>query len=287
MPNQTEAKEGPQSEASEQAVLERIQALRRELWKYKRKPSGTVGYILLLLGTIALVLSILYTSSILAFIGLALTLWGPLLLYIKPTRYVKASLLDPTAMALLTTIDRVIADFNCKGKPIYLPPRSLKEFKAGKVFIPLKKELIIPPAEEVTEERVFLKNPRGICVTSPGIGLTNLYEDELGTDFTRVDLEYLEANLPQLFTEGLEMAKEFEINTQGDLIHVKVNDHIYKDLCDQARRLPNICSALGCPLCSSIATALTRATKKPVIIENNKPSPDGKTIEIYYRILEE
>ena len=281
-------------ESNIQTLIKKIQqlerekeALRIELWKHKRKPSGIVGYTLLLLGIIALISSIPYASSILAFIGLGLAFWGALLLYIKPIRYVKASLLDSTAISTLTTIDRVIADLNYKGKGIYLPPRYLKEFKAGIVFVPSERAIVIPPIEEVAKEKVFLKNPRGICVAPPGLSLVNLYEKELGTDFAKADLNYLQSNLPKLFIEGLEMAEDLELNVESNIIHVKIVGSIYADLCKELRKTSsNVCSSFGCPLCGSIALALTRATGKPIIIEKAEPSEDDKTIEAYYKSLE-
>jgi len=154
------------------------------------------------------------------------------------------------------------------------------------VFIPSKKDSIIPPAEEIVEGKIFLKNPKGICLTPPGLGLVNLYENELGKDFAKVDLNYLQNNLPKLFIEDLEIAEDLEINLESDRIQVKITGSIYKDFCKEAKKLSNICGSFGCPLCSSIAIALTRATGKPVIIEKTEVPEDSKTIEANYRILE-
>lgn len=281
-------------ETRDPAVIKKVQqlesekeALRLELWKYKRKPLGKVAYVLLLFGIIALISSIVYSSSILAFIGIALTFWGALFLFIKPVTYMKASLLDSTAISSLTTIDHIISELNYKGKSIYLPPRYLKELKGGKVFIPSKEDIVIPPIEEVAEEKVFLKNPKGICLTPPGLGLVNLFENELGTDFTRADLNYLQNNLPKLLIEGLEIAEDFEMNVESNIVHVKLTESVFKDFCNEVRKLSNVCSSFGCPLCSSLACAFTRTTGKPVIIEKSSFSRDGNVIETYYRIIEE
>jgi len=252
----------------------------------KRNLPQTVAYVLLLSGAIALVTSIFYSSSILAFTGLGLTFWGALLLYIKPTKYVKSSLLDSTTISSLRTIDQIITDLNYKGKAIYLSPRYLKDLKSGKVFIPSKKGIVIPPVEDVAEEKVFLENPKGMCLTPPGLGLANLYENELRKDFTKVDLNYLQNNLPKLFIEDLEIAENLEINVESDRIRAKITGSINKDLCNDARKLPNICGSLGCPICSSIAIALTRTTGKPVIIEKTEVPKDGETIEANFRLLE-
>jgi len=97
---------------------------------------------LLLSGTIALFASILYSSSIIAFIGLGLTFWGALLLFIKPTKYVKASFIYSTGLSSLKVIDRIITDLNYRGKAIYLPPKYVKTIKGGTVFIPSKHNMI-------------------------------------------------------------------------------------------------------------------------------------------------
>jgi len=269
------------------ALMESLERLRLELWKYKRKPSGVAGSILLFLGAIALVSSIVYASSILALIGLGLAFWGVLFSFVRPVRYVKSSLLDSTAISTLMNVARVIANLNYEGKGIYLPPRYLKGLKEGTVFIPSKKVSNIPNMEEISKETIFIKNPEGICLTPSGLGLANLFEEELGTNFAKVDLNYLQNNLPKLFVEGLEIAEDFEMRTRGNVVHFKMTETVYKDICNEIRKLPNICGSFGCPLCSSIACALTRATGKPVIIEKNQLSQDGKTIEAYYRILEE
>jgi len=252
----------------------------------RRSLSETVAYALLLSGAIALITSVLYSSSILAFIGLGLTFWGALILYIRPAKYVKASLLDYTVISSLETVDQIITDLNYKGKAIYLPPRYIKDLKGGKVFIPSKENLSIPPAEEIAEEKVFLKNPKGICLNPPGVALANLYENKLRKSFIEVDLNYLQNNLPKLFIEDLEIAEDLEIKIEGNIVKTKITGSIIKDLCNETRELPNICGSIGCPLCSSIAIALTRSTGKPLIIEKTEASEDGETIEATFRLLE-
>ncbi len=264
------------------------EALRHELWKYKRKPTGKIGYLLLLIGAIALVWSTINVSHVLAFIGIALIFWGALLLFIRPANYIRANLLSPTALPTFTTINRIIKNLDYKGKGVYLPPKHFRGFKSGKLFISSKENIAIPPAKEIAIEEVFLKNPQGMCLTPSGLDLTNLFEDELGIDFTQVDLNYLQTSLPKLFIEGLEIAEDFEMKMRSNRIHIEVWNSIYKDFCSKARKLSkNSCSSFACPLCSSIACTLTRVTGKPVIIKKNKVSRNGEKMEVYYQILEE
>lgn len=254
--------------------------------KRKRNPPKTVAYTLLLSGTIALLTSIVFSSSILAFTGLGLTFWGALLLYVKPTEYVKVNIFNSTTLSLLKSIDQIITNLKYKGKAIYLPPRYLKDPKSGKVFISSKKNVVIPPIDKVAEERGLLKTPKGIFLTPPGLDLANLYENELGKPFTKINLNYLQNNLPRVFVENLEIAEDLEINPENNFIRVKIKGSINKNLCNETRELKNIHDSIGCPICSSIAIALTRTTGKPITIDKTTKLKDGETIEINFRLLE-
>ena len=259
---------------------------RTDMRNHRRSLAETVAYVLLLWGAIALITSNVFSSSVLAFIGLGLTLWGALLLYIKPAKYVKVSVLDSTAISPLETIDQIITDLNYKGKAVYLPPRYLKDLKDGKVFISSKKNLSVPPVEEVVQQKFFLTNSKGLCLTPPGLGLANLYEKELGRSFANVDLNYLQNNLPKLLIEDLEIAEDLEVKVEGNIVKAKITGSINKDLCSETRKLANICGSVGCPLCSSIAIALTRATGVPVIIEKIEVPREGEMIEATFLLLE-
>jgi hypothetical protein len=269
----------------------REKQLRLKMWRQKRRPSRIVGYSLLLIGVFSLFLSIFYSayssSLIVALIGLGLTFWGVLLLYITPVKFVSSSLLDSTVISSLANISKMLKELNYKGNGIYLPPTYIGGVKGGIVYIPSKKSSKIPSIEEVAEEKVFLNNPNGICLTPPGLALTNLYEEELGKDFARTDLTYLQNNLPKVIIEGLEIAENMDIKAQNNRVQVMVKGNIYQDLCKKIHSSPNnICSSVGCPLCSSIALSLARATGRPVTIEDSKTSEDGKTVETKFKLLE-
>jgi len=261
------------------------EALRRELRKYRRKPSGAIGYLLLLLGAAALISSIIVTSSILAFIGLGLTLWGALLLFIRPVKFIRSELLDSTVISSLSAVNKVVSELKYKGRGIYLPPRRLKGLSDVMVYIPSKNNVKIPSVEKAAE-KVFLKNPNGLCLPSAGAGLMSLYEKELGVNFSKVELDYLQNNLPKLFIEDLEMFEDFEMNPEKDTIHVKITGSIYKDLCNKVNNLTKVCESYGCPVCASIACAITKATGRPLRIENILHSQDYSIIEIWYRFAD-
>ena len=94
---------------------------------HKITPTKLVSWFLLALGLIALAFSIIYTSSILAFIGLGLTFWGALTLYITTEKYVKEILLNSTLLPRLANMDKILTELGYHGKAVYLPPKYLKD----------------------------------------------------------------------------------------------------------------------------------------------------------------
>jgi phage FluMu protein Com len=281
-----------EDQADTAAFDKQIQQMEKESLRYKpharkRQSSEIIAYTMLVSGTVALVTSILYSSSTLAFSGLGLTFWGGLLLFIKPTKHVKASLLTPTVLSSLRTVNQIITEINFEGEPTYLPPKYLKTPKSSKVFISSKRTFTIPSAEEVAKGNFLLANQQGILLIPPGLDLANFYEKKLKKDFVKADLNYLKNNLPKLFVEDLELAEDLEINIEGNTVHAKIRESIYKDLCNKMGAIAKTYISIGCPLCSSIAIALTRATGKPIIIKKSELTEDDKGTEVYYQIIED
>jgi len=248
-----------------------------------------ICYILTSAGAIALAFSVNYNSSILAFIGLGLVFWGVILLYVRPENYVKEALLDKTTLPSLTNLNEIIKEIGCRGKGVYLPPRYFKSFESSKVYISAGEDMKLPPPEKTRDEedKTFIKDPNGALITSPGIELKRLFEKTLGTNFTRVDLQYLEQNMPKLLVEDLEIAQEVEMEHENDRVFVKIENSIYQTMCKEVKELSKIYCSLGCPLCSAIACALAEATGRSVIIEKEETSDESQTTKIEYRLLKE
>jgi len=253
------------------------------------KKRRSVSWFLLVLGLVALAISVIYASSVLAFIGLGLTFWGLLSLYITNEKYVKQTLLGSTITPSLANLNQMLAELEYRGKGIYLPPKYLKEFDTIKVYIPKGKNTYLPTPQEIQqqEDKTFLKNPEGALINPPGASLSNLFEKTLGKSFTTVDLEYLQLNLPKLFIEDLEIAENLEIQMKDNSIHVRITNSIFKDICKDPQKPFRMYDTIGCPLRSAIACAIAKASGNLVTIEKSHVSEDGEVIEVHYRLIEE
>ena len=247
------------------------------------------GWTLLGTGIIALTLSIIYTSSIPAFIGLGLIFWGIILTYIQNEEYVKEPLFEATALSPLATLNQIIQDMNYTGNGIYLSPRYFKNPEANKAYIPKQKDQKLPTPEQIQnqENQLFTQEPQGMLITPPGAELNKFFEKALGTSFTKVELSYLEQNMPKLFTEDLEISQTFQIKTENDKITITLENSIYGKLCKEAQTFTSAYSALGCPLSSALACALSKATGKPITITDQDISKDNKKIKIEFHVINE
>jgi len=245
-----------------------------------------LGFCFLISGIFLIWQSIIYESTILMFISLAVTFWGSLLLYVRPKRSTKSVLADAIATSSLESLGNVLKSLDYNGKPVYLPPQSVKDSKSGRVFIP-KEGNFVPPPVKLDEQDTVSINPNGLYIIPPGAALVNLIEKELGKNFTKVSLNYLVSHLPKAFIEDLEIAKKCEISIEKDLVTAKLAGLMHDSLCRRLFETSSICSTIGCPFSSAIACAITRSTGKSVVIEEAKFSKKGKIVQITYKLLGE
>jgi hypothetical protein len=226
----------------------------------------------------------MFISSVLAYIGLGLVLWGVLLSFIRPTKYVKLDIFDSTLISSLKTVDKILTELQYKGQGVYLPPRSFTELEESLVYVSLNKETSMPKSKEIKKGKLFM-NPKGIFLMPSGQGLLNLYEKELGTDLSITDINYLKNNFPQLLVEDLEILEDIEISEQDDTVYVRMKSSVFEGICNYLRDNTSVCSRLGCPLCSSLACAIAKATDKAVVIDREYHSKYGKKIEVWFRLI--
>ena len=251
----------------------------------KEHINPAIALMMLALGLVSLLGSAFYASYVAGFIGLGLTLWGALLLYLVPSKRVRLALLTATGVSSFADIKKILASTSSNGKGVYLPPKLLKDYQSSLVFVPSNAKTILPKREEVDTETLRSKKPEGIYLTPPGLALSRLFEKELKVSFTETNLTHLQNELPKLF-EKLGISKDTDIETNGKTVTVRLAKHTFTDLCKETGNLKRAHETVGCPLSSALACALAKATGKPVIIQNEETAPD-QTTTIQYNVLED
>jgi hypothetical protein len=261
---------------------------------------------LLLLGTLSLITSLGYNSSILAFIGIGLVFWGAILLYIKPEQHIRETLQEAVLSPSLTTLNQIIQELGYKGDAIYLPPKYFTNPETTKIYISKNKNASLPTPEliQLYENQPLTRTAQGLLIPPPGIQLSKLMEEVLGTTFIKTDFKNLQQKLPKLFIEDLEIAEDLEMQEENNpidikqnpvsdteikntTIHAKITKPFYRDTFKDAEDPSQTTSSIGDPVCSAIAIALAKATGKPVRITNTKSIENRDMIEVTYTIIED
>ncbi len=273
--------------------------LRQELSTTKQAPANRIGFVFMIVGVLAFFASVSMSSTPLAFIGLGLTFWGILFTFLRPIRFVKATLLDWTATPSYATIDRMLEDLNCKGQGIYVPPfprevflpehlRNLKELivyiTRDSVLPQTVEKLPMPTLDEMAQARFLLKNPRGIIIIPPGNGLMDIFEKEMKVDFSEVKVDHIQKFLPKLLND-MRLAESVDIRCSHWLVEVTFKNSIYEDLYSPKRGLKGV-HVVGCPLASALACALAKTTGKLTTIVKDQVSPESHEVKIWYKMLQ-
>jgi hypothetical protein len=251
-------------------------------------PAKLTNSILITTGAIALFTSIIYTTPILAFIGLGLLFWGITFTYVRTEEYARKILLDTTASSQQATLNHIIQELHYEGDVIYLPPKYFRNSETSKAYIPEQRSTSLPRPEQIQrqEQDFLIEKPPGVLFTPPGAELSKLFERTLETSFEKVDLRYLQQNLPKLFVEDLEISQNLEMETEANKIRIQIENSVYKAPNTETEQAASIYSRLGSPLSSAIACALAKATGKPIVMEREQNSNDGRDVTIEYRILD-
>ncbi len=288
----TELETAKQLVQSVDELQKETQSLKKQIQTLNRNSTIRISIGFAIPGILSLTLSIVTESQVLAFIGLGLTFWGALFYLVRPIAYVRGSLLSTTATTFYQITDRIIKDLNIKGEGIYVPPYP-KEVYLPQHLIGLKETIFFlsqdanqaaPSIEEMATGKFVTKNPKGVILIPPGSSFMDQIEKLLRTDITKMNLEDLCITLPQLIQENFQLAKEIEMKTENNQIHLKTTDSIYKNL----YRQDNLKSVqlLGDPLTSAVACTIARATGKQITIQNINVSPDTQTIETTFQLAE-
>jgi hypothetical protein len=251
-----------------------------------------IAKIFLAFGIIILGLSVYSASAILGFIGLGLTFWGCLFILVTPQKHVESSFLDISVMPEYLTIDRIITDLKPKGEAHWIPPspkdvdmpEHLKGFKEMVIFIPSNEVFEMVPIEELAKGKFQIKNPKGVLLSPPGLGIINKIEQKRDTNLSKIPFSDLPETLPQLIGD-LNLSKEIKVTVKENEGTIQVTESLYKDLYSQKYNLKSV-HLLGCPIFNAVACAIAKSSGKSVTIQKLKTSPDGQTTTANFRVVQ-
>jgi hypothetical protein len=239
--------------------------------------------ILLATGAAFLLFSAVFVSSFLAFIGLGLVFWGVIFPYIRTEEYTKKTLFDATLHSQLELLRQTFRLLDLEGDAVYLPPKYFSDPDTIKVYAIREKEVLDFSALEMTRKQEDDSNTQlsKAMLTPPGFELAKLFEKILGTDFTKVDLEYLRDKLPKVLVESLEIAEKMEMRIEKFDVFVSLKNLKIKCLSQEVEQLP-----LGSILSSSIACAIAKAGGQAVRVRKQRISEPGNVL-MHYSLLSE
>ena len=255
-----------------------------ELRRIKRKPEGQIAYLFLIIGIIFLGFAIVHNHTILALTGIALTFWGALLLYVKPTNFIRKEIVDISIFGYVDNIQNLVDKFEFKGTPKYISPGTLKSLRKVFLYYPKSDSDTLPSDEALSDVRFFFTDPPAIKLVPSGHDLFMQLEKELRINFSSVDLEYIKTNLRKGIVDGLEIAKSFHLEYQESMVEVIINESIFDKV---VKRLSTMVPypIIGDPLTSAIACIISSSTRHPTVIKSVEIDAEKKEIIATYEII--
>jgi len=250
-----------------------------------------LGIAFLLFGLSLSTVSFLIQATLFAGLGLSSFLIGLLLIYVPTERTVSPQLVSASCLSSLVSLNSLLEELGVDSKAVYLPTK--KETHQPCAFLPLVQNLDLSSVllKRIDDSGLFIvngQNPHqsGLALVPPGSSLVTLIEQESGIDFYNVRLDELENALRTCLVEALEIAEDVRVMFMNESVRVEVGPLISEELCGmQSKVAHSLCSQVGCPLCSAIICAVTKAAKRPVRVIKISPLR-GRNISMELRLLE-
>jgi len=229
-----------------------------------------IGGTLIILG----IVSLLYATSLSIKIGFTSILIGLFMIFLITERSIPKKISDAQIEGTIDVIQTLTRELNLTGNATFLPTSPL--LTEERIFIPLNNTNRKIP--EVDDTFVFSTGIDGksLGISLPPSGLKLLQEIEPDADFTHTELETAEEKL-QTFV-GFNLLKS---------ITLKKKDETWKLELEKTYICPNdtsLCRQYPCPTCSAALTAVTRAAKQQLLIQNT--THNGKKVTFHLKIGE-
>lgn len=245
----------------------------------KQRLPKITSIILILGGTLTSLISAIFDLLTGVNMGLGLILIGIIVWYITSQQYIKKKILTTQQTITYRYLERILAKFKKFKKIIYLPQILTKENNTVLILTSKTEENLLAKTLNLTE-----KIDKNQTIIAPGNELTKLFENELKTDFAKIELSYLRTKLPHLIVENLEIATNFQIKNQKNIVLAEFENSIFNDLVFEEKYLESIRS-FGCPLSSAIACAIAKATGKYTTIAKYEIDKKRNTTNVTFKLI--
>jgi len=174
----------------------------------------------------------------------------------------------------MNVIRAITRELNLTGNATFLPQTPL--LTQERIFIPLNNTNTTIP--EVDDTFVFSTGTDGksLGISIPPSGLPLLQEIEPDADFTHADLESAEEKL-QTFV-GFNLLKSIALKKKEDTWKLELEK---TTICTNDT---SSCLQYPCPTCSAALTAVTRAAKQHILVQDT--THNGKKVTFHLKIGE-
>lgn len=296
-------------DAEKDVIVYRLESklyeLEAEVEQYKKSSEvarknefRVAGILFLIIGAITVPLAYIsfgYSTfaNALLMVGVGSLFLGAIIVSLNSERFMNQKVAQNLNLSSVVAIDDLLRDLRLGNKGVYVP--SSRAGGNTKVFIPLKRQGFKLPSDAVLKDVqafvVGLANTEqeGLLLKPLGYHLFTYTETELKVKWKEIQQEEallqpdaesrgaqntaLGKALRDVLVNGLEIAEDAAITLDGDTLRVHLRDTSYIALCRSVmREAPQVCSQIGCPLCSLIACVYTEYTDQEVMIESVESS---------------
>ena len=259
----------------------------KKLWKALRRGTIRLGLGVTIIGAVCLTISYLSSSTILTFIGLGLTLWGLLLLYISQPRSIPRKVFDVLSFSMLRSIDAIADELFQAETVVHFYHANRNGLAQGYIYFARRPNGAVQNYVELNSQEISQNESNGTFILSPSQGLLDLFEKELNVNLAGTDFPFLQRALPDILVEELKLVDYFLIEANDDTFVIRFSGEPSTHLCRLINEKSKIGYRIGCPVCSVLALALSKSTGRPIRIKQTITEDDwgGNISTVYEKIM--
>ena len=254
----------------------------KKLWKALRRGTIRLGLGVTSIGAACLTISYLSSSTILTFIGLGLTLWGLLLIYVTQPTGIPRRVFDVLSFSMIKSIDAIIDELYHGDSVVHFYRANRNGLAQGYIYFTHRPNGAVWNYAQPHSQEISQNDSGGTFVLSPSQGLLDLFEKELNVNLAKIDFSFLERTLPVILVEELKLVDYFLIEANDDTFAIRFSGEPSVHLCKLINEKSKIGYRIGCPVCSVIALTLSKFTGRPIRIKQTITEEDGSNMRTVY-----